>query len=72
MYDGHGGMKCSDFLRDNLHQFITNNKFFPNNPSMAIKMGVKEADEYFLSKVNENGKMESSGSCAILCLFVGK
>ena len=22
VYDGHGGVKCADFLRDNLHLFL--------------------------------------------------
>ena len=22
MYDGHGGVGCADFLRDNLHKFV--------------------------------------------------
>jgi len=25
VYDGHGGTNCADFLRDNLHQFVTKN-----------------------------------------------
>ena len=26
VYDGHGGVACADFLRDNLHQYVTNLK----------------------------------------------
>jgi protein phosphatase 2C family protein 2/3 len=23
LYDGHGGPRCADFLRDNLHKFVS-------------------------------------------------
>jgi len=26
IYDGHGGSNCSDFLKNNLHKYIINNK----------------------------------------------
>ena len=32
IYDGHGGSLCADYLRDNLHHFIINSSFFPENP----------------------------------------
>lgn len=27
IYDGHGGTKCAEFLRDNLHHYVKKNKF---------------------------------------------
>ena len=27
IYDGHGGVFCADFLKDNLHQFVTKTKY---------------------------------------------
>jgi serine/threonine protein phosphatase PrpC len=26
VFDGHGGMECADFLRDNLHTYISKEK----------------------------------------------
>ena len=31
IYDGHGGSKCADFLRDSLHKIIFSNEYFPEN-----------------------------------------
>ena len=35
LYDGHGGSWVCDFLRDNLHKFIINDKYFPSNPQKS-------------------------------------
>ena len=48
IFDGHGGTNCSDYLRDNLHLFIINNKYFPSNPRKALLKGFKSAEEHFL------------------------
>lgn len=32
LFDGHGGPECSDYLRDNLHQYIISNIYFPYKP----------------------------------------
>ena len=39
LYDGHGGSAACDFLRDNLHKYIINDKYFPSNPKKAIANG---------------------------------
>ena len=39
VYDGHGGAKCADFLRDNLHQYVIKEDSFPLNPKEAILKG---------------------------------
>lgn len=69
IYDGHGGNKCCDFLRDNLHNFIIKNKHFPSNPEKALIQGFEEADNYFLTNISipENNK---SGSCALVILCI--
>ena len=38
LYDGHAGNSCADFLRDNLHKFIINDKHFPKNPKNPFSM----------------------------------
>lgn len=48
IYDGHGGAKCAEFLRDYLHQFVIRDPSFPKNPKEAIRNGFKQAENKFL------------------------
>jgi protein phosphatase 2C family protein 2/3 len=67
LYDGHGGSKACDFLRDNLHKYIINDKYFPSNPQKAIANGFISAEKQFFK--NYTGR-DSSGSCAIVILII--
>ena len=67
LYDGHGGNAACDFLRDNLHKYIINDKYFPSNPQKAIANGFIYAEKIFFK--NYTG-LDSSGSCAIVVLIV--
>ena len=67
LYDGHGGTKACDFLRDNLHKFIINDKYFPSNPQKAIANGFIYAEKLFFK--NYTG-IDNSGSCAIIILVI--
>ena len=74
IYDGHGGKQCAEYLRDNLHKFISNDNLFPENIPQAIKNGFLYAEKDFLknyaiSKVNDN-IIDRSGSCAVILLIV--
>ena len=72
IYDGHGGSKCAEFLRDYLHQFVIRDPNFPKNPKEAIKNGFKQAEDKFLEIWhNEQEILDKSGSCAIVVLIVG-
>lgn len=51
IFDGHGGCSVSDWLSQNLHLYIVNQKSFPENPTLAILQGFKEAEEILLSKL---------------------
>ena len=68
LYDGHGGNGACDFLRDNLHKFIINDKYFPLNPQRAIANGYIHAEKIFLK--NYGGRGDTSGSCAIIILII--
>ena len=72
VYDGHGGAACADFLRDNLHQYVIQDRNFPKNPIEAIKKGFEEAERAFkeIAQANKN-EIDRSGSCAIVALIVG-
>jgi len=69
LYDGHGGNRACDFLRDNLHKYIINDKYFPSNPQKAIANGFIYAEKLFFK--NYKG-IDSSGSCAIVVVIIEK
>ena len=71
VFDGHGGNKCAEFLRDNLLKLICDNDFFPNDIEKAIKYGFSEADKLFLETATKNGELiDNSGSCGLLLLII--
>ena len=39
VYDGHGGSKCAEYLKDNLHNNIILQPEFPDNIPEAIRRG---------------------------------
>jgi protein phosphatase 2C family protein 2/3 len=41
IYDGHGGSKCAEYLKDNLHNNIINLAEFPQDIPKAIAKGSK-------------------------------
>ena len=49
VYDGHNGSGCAEFLRDNLHKYITGEESFPGDPEQAISDGFKALEQAFLS-----------------------
>lgn len=69
IYDGHGGSRCCDFLRDHLHHYIIKNKYFPEDPEKALLAAFERAERHFISQIalKENNK---SGSCALVLLIV--
>ena len=69
IYDGHGGNKCCNFLRDNLHNYVIKNKYFPKDPEKALLYAFEKAEKDFIYKiaVKEENK---SGSCALVALII--
>jgi len=41
IFDGHNGLACAEFLRDNLHKYIIRDSHFPNDPRRAIRNGIE-------------------------------
>ena len=74
IYDGHGGSKCADFLRDTLHKIIFSNEYFPENPEKAIKNAFLKTENEFINKIaidkNTGNILDRSGSCAILVIVI--
>lgn len=69
IYDGHGGKACSNFLKEQLHNYILQDQDFPYKAKQAIINSFKSADDKFLRESEENGEM--SGSCALVVMFIG-
>lgn len=72
LFDGHGGEACANYLRDNLHKYITNSYFFPDDPKQAILAGFKECENQYIHSCQLEKELETSGSCAIVILIVEK
>lgn len=75
IYDGHGGNTCSNFLQENLHNYIFQSEYFPNNTLKAIKSAYIQAEEKFLSIVKDpkTGNLtDKSGSCAVSALIMNE
>lgn len=72
IYDGHGGDSCSQFLMDNLHNFVFKSNHFPHNPKMALLKGFEQAEQTFIEQAMANpDDIDISGSCALVVLVVG-
>jgi protein phosphatase 2C family protein 2/3 len=56
IYDGHGGSKCAEYLKDNLHNNIINLQEFPSDIHKAIEKGSKICDENFLTMLYDEYK----------------
>ena len=67
VYDGHGGAGCAEFLRDNLHLYVIQDKAFPSDPKEAIRAAFEAAEQAFLSR---SAGVDQSGSCAVVALVV--
>ena len=77
IYDGHGGSKCADYLRDCLHKLIFNDENYPENVKEAIKNGFLKAEKEFLNnyaldKDDNMNILDHSGSCAVVIIIVDK
>ena len=73
IYDGHGGEKCVEFIKKNLHNYIFTSDFFPLYTMQAIgEAYVKAEQEYFSMAVDvENNKLlDKSGTCAVSALIL--
>jgi hypothetical protein len=73
VFDGHGGNACSDFLRDNLHNYLFNSQYFPVYPIQAIKEAFIIAENEFYKKAydpQKNVLLDRSGSCALVVLIL--
>lgn len=70
VFDGHGGDKCSKFLKENMYNYILKSNFFTSNDTIdSIKEAFEKAEHDFSQIAIRNSKLEDkSGSCAVISL----
>ena len=47
IFDGHGGKKCSDFLKEHLDSYLFNSSYFPRDIYRSIRESFKKAEDNF-------------------------
>ena len=50
LFDGHSGSGCADYLRDNLHYYLTKQVNFKNDKSAALRDSLFEIEQTYLEK----------------------
>ena len=73
VFDGHGGKKCSDFLKEHLDSYLFNSSYFPRDPYKAIRESFKKAEDNFCAMAYDaknNTLIDKSGSCALVMLII--
>ena len=72
VYDGHGGSKCAEYLKDHLHNNIILMPEFPANIPEAIRKGSFKTEEDYLAVAAPppDQPHNKAGSCAIVILVV--
>ena len=71
IFDGHGGDKCCEFLKNNFHYYIFRSQYFPSNILQAIYEAFKNCEKDFTNFAYKNNKLnDRSGSCAIIALII--
>ena len=72
VYDGHGGSKCAEYLKDNLHNNIILEPSFPHDIADAIQRGAEKTEDDFLKLVcpSPDQPHNKAGSCAIMILVI--
>jgi serine/threonine protein phosphatase PrpC len=71
IFDGHGGEGCSEFLKNNLLNYLIDNKNFPFDIKTGLTESFEKAEEEFF-KLKCSGDIEhcdKSGSCALVSIL---
>ena len=73
IFDGHAGNKCSEYLKNNLHNFIISAKSFPIDVVKSIDTGFKTCEKNYMKLIHNKGKnqyYDYSGSCALITIII--
>ena len=71
IFDGHGGEGCSEFLKNNLLNYLIDNKNFPFDIKTSLTESFEKAEEEFF-KLKCSGDIkqyDKSGSCALVSIL---
>jgi integrin-linked kinase-associated serine/threonine phosphatase 2C len=68
VYDGHGGTKCAEYLRDKLHTIVLENDEVRTNPQQVLREGIAKVEKEFTEFSRES--KDCSGSTAAVALVV--
>jgi protein phosphatase PTC2/3 len=69
LYAGQGGKSCAEYLKENLHNAVFQDKNFPFRVKSALINGFEQTDAMFLSQAEE--KNDFSGASALAVLIIG-
>ena len=67
IYDGHAGNKCAEYLKNNLHNFIFESKYFPSEPIKAIKQGFDKCESKFI-ETNQTKNKNDKNKILLYCM----
>lgn len=70
VFDGHGGSRAAEYVKQHLFQNLINHPMFEKDPKNAIAETFKETDSDYLKA--ENGQNRDAGSTASTAVLVGK
>jgi serine/threonine protein phosphatase PrpC len=71
VYDGHGGSENCNYLKENLHTYIFTS-YNPKDFKKGIEEACKKIDTDFMNLARKEYKCDTSGSCALVLLAIGK
>ena len=69
LYDGHGGARCAEFLKQNLHNYILNDSELLTDTKNVILRSFIRAENAFFEEAKRSG-LDKSGSCSIISVIV--
>ena len=73
IFDGHGGKKCSEFLKKTFYEYLISSPYFPDEPIKAIRESFKKAESQFFQiayDAKTKSLLDQSGSCALIMLII--
>jgi serine/threonine protein phosphatase PrpC len=71
VYDGHGGDDCCNYLKDKFHSYALESFDFGKFEN-TLKSACVKLDEDFANKVMDDMSGDTSGSCALSLILLGK
>lgn len=58
LFDGHAGSACVDFVKDNLHRYISEDSEFLRDKAKAIRNGIFECEKEWLKIARGNRRSD--------------